>query len=134
VNHDIRVEDDGDPRDVAATVTPPTMSRRAPDLCEWLRTMDFSFVQVEYVGAHEGGQFLAPRCYRAVRADHWSVVGARSAQLIALFTALLESRYPDWRAADGSCGDFRWDLNTDELVHTHYVRGERNDRYTLLGI
>jgi hypothetical protein len=100
----------------------------------WLKTMGFSYVQVEYIGGDGRGQFLPARCYRALRADHWSAVGLRSAQLIGIFKTLLDSRYPDWRKSDGSAGDFRCDVDANALIHTHYFRGATTDRLTIHGV
>lgn len=39
------------------------------------------------------------------------------------FRELLESRYPKWSAAEqGGCGEFRWDIVCDALIHVHHHR------------
>jgi hypothetical protein len=40
----------------------------------------------------------------------------------ALCVALLETRFPDWSAADGAEGQFLWDLQSDSLTHTHHLK------------
>lgn len=113
---------------------PQTMRHRVPDLFEWLATLDFSRIHVEYRSLDGRGEFLQPRCYRPLRADYWSIEGERADRLVTFFASLLDSRCPSWREYPGSCGDFRWDLAADEVIHTHYVRGERNERLTQHGL
>ena len=113
---------------------PRTMRCCVPELFEWLNTLDFSLVQIEYKSLNGRGEFLEPRCYRPFRADYWSIEGERAARLVSFFASLLDSRCPSWRVEHGSCGDFRWDLTADEVIHTHYARGERNERRTQHGI
>jgi hypothetical protein len=110
------------------------MSHHIKHVSDWLHLMDFSSIHVEYLGGEGRGEFFAPRCYRSTCSDPWTVVGERSAQLIQALAILLVSRYPNWQAAYGSCGDFRVDLNIQELIHTHYVRSERTDRLTMFGL
>ena len=102
-------------------------------LGEWLLVMGFSYVVVEYAGENWRATILEPRLFRTARADYFKVHGVRGAQLIELFEYLLDMRHPDWRDANGSCGDFRWSVSTGELIHTHYVRGTRKDHLTHQG-
>ncbi len=43
-------------------------------------------------------------------------------EFICLCVALLEMRFPHWSAAEGSEGHFLWDLASDTLTHTHWLR------------
>ena len=125
--------DDAEFTDSAGSLAREEKVAQLSESLVWLKTMGFCYVQVEYIGGEGSGQFLPPRCYRTLRADHWSAVGLRSSQLIAILGELLESRYPDWRTDNGSTGDFRWDVDANALVHTHYFRGIRTDRLTIHG-
>jgi hypothetical protein len=98
------------------------MSDFAPDLLEWLTAFDFTRVLVEYRSFNGRGEFLRPRCTRPPGWDFWSIEGERADRLIALFAPLLESRYPGWREKHESFGAFRWDLDTNQVTHTHHVR------------
>ena len=98
------------------------------DVSAWLRVMDFDAIEVEYRGNYGRGGFLTPRCYRRSQGNPWTVVGERGATFVHTVTILLVSRYPGWQTACRSRGEFRWDCNLQDLIHTHYSRSKYVDR------
>lgn len=109
------------------------MRRYLTSLDHWLRCMDFAYVRAEYVGGEGRGMFFALHCYQANESECWIANGVRTARVAAVFAALLEFRHPTWREGEGSCGDFRWDIASDRVTHTHVVRGIRRERMIHVG-
>lgn len=111
-----------------------TMRGHAPELDRMLRGRDVAYVRVEYSGAEGRGGFDALLFVRADGSPVLPADGPLNVKLKATFRALLGARHPNWCQGNGSCGDFRWDLRADSLTHSHYTRGERNERTTLHGV
>jgi hypothetical protein len=95
-----------------------------PGLTARLRALGISYVRMEYAGAGGRGDFIH---MEYLRADGTGLRHAdptvHSTALQAIFRYLLTTRHSNWAERDGSTGDFRWDLSTDSLIHTHYIRG-----------
>jgi hypothetical protein len=105
-----------------------------PAVERYLRDRGAAHLTAEYCGANEKGTFEPLRVWTidgttaSLRDDHYSL------KLRAVFRALLLDRHPTWFAGDGTCGDFRWDIRANHLTHTHYVRGEHQERMTHEGL
>ena len=110
------------------------MSAHAPDLDRHLRDRLVSYVRAEYCGSQDKGGFIAIEFVRADGAYCHIADGQTHLLIKATFRALLLMRHPSWCQGHGSCGDFRWDLVGDSLTHTHYMRGNGNERMTHHGV
>ncbi len=103
-----------------------------PGLTFHLRNLTICYVRMEYQGAHCQGGFIHME-YLRTDGSHIEPLDptVHATVLQAVFQSLLSHRHPDWNERDGSTGDFRWDLSTDSLIHTHYTRGPNgNERAT----
>jgi hypothetical protein len=47
---------------------------------------------------------------------------------------MLELRFPEWATAEGSRGEFEWDVATDELTHRHQWRVVEYEDVTVFGV
>jgi hypothetical protein len=110
------------------------MSTHAPELTRFLRDYGICCVRLEYCGREDRGDFVGMEFVRDDGKDCHAVDSNRSLQIKATFRALLLARYPGWAGGNGSCGDFRWDLRSDSLIHSHYTLGSSNERLTSHGI
>jgi hypothetical protein len=132
MNNSVRAGDD-----TPSDLPPRLLARRplsvcVPGLTARLRALGICQVQMEYRGADFQGGFIRMDFYRpdgtGMRPTDPAV---HSTALQAIFRYLLSVRHPNWIEGDGSTGDFRWDLSTDSLIHTHYLRGANgNERIT----
>jgi hypothetical protein len=107
------------------------------ELTRLFRECGIGYVHAEYRGREGHGDFLAIEFASADRTASRCLNQQNQRLLIltqAIFRALLLARCPDWAHGDGSCGDFRWDLRADSLVHSHYSLGCRNERVTYHGV
>jgi hypothetical protein len=50
------------------------------------------------------------------------------------FHETLELRFPGWATAEGSRGEFEWNVETDELTHRHQWRVVEYEAVTVFGI
>jgi hypothetical protein len=50
------------------------------------------------------------------------------------FHETLELRFPEWATAEGSRGEFEWNVETDELTHRHQWRVVEYEAVTVFGI
>jgi hypothetical protein len=108
------------------------LSTLVPGLTARLRGLGICHVRMEYSAQNGRGEFIHMEFLRTdgtdVRAQDPSV---HATALQAIFGHLICFRHPKWLEGDGSTGDFRWDLTTDSLTHTHYLRGPNgNERVT----
>jgi hypothetical protein len=107
------------------------MSVCVPGLTAHLRELKICHVRMEYQGAKAQGDFVHMEFQRF---DGTGLNPAdptvHSTVLQAVFRSLLSFRYPNWKDGDGSTGDFRWDLSSDSLIHTHYARGPNGNERT----
>jgi len=112
----------------------PRMSTHAPELTQFLRERGIRYVRAEYSGTDDQGEFVLLELMREDGAYCHVSEPLRLLQIKTVFRALLLARHPDWYRGHGSCGDFRWNLTDDSLTHSHFVRGNSNDRMTYHGI
>jgi hypothetical protein len=110
------------------------MSVHAAGLDQYLRDRLVTYVRAEYCGSEDSGGFIAIEFTRADGAYCHIADGQTHLLIKATFRALLVARHPSWCQGHGSCGDFRWDLHRDSLTHTHYIRGECQERITHHGL
>ncbi|GFE87802.1 hypothetical protein GCM10011488_27560 [Steroidobacter agaridevorans] len=54
--------------------------------------------------------------------------------LSLFFRELLETRHPGWQNAEGSRGEFEWELVRDQLTHIHGWRHFSYDFETVEGL
>jgi hypothetical protein len=118
----------------ASAKTQQRMSAHAPGLDRFLRNHKISYVRAEYCGADDRGGFIAIEFTRDDGAYCHISDATPHLQIKAVFRALLLARHPSWIRGHGSCGDFRWDLRGDSLTHSHYTRGDGNERLTHHGV
>jgi hypothetical protein len=50
------------------------------------------------------------------------------------FHETLELRFPEWATAEGSRGEFEWNVATDELMHRHQWRVVEYEDVTVFGV
>lgn len=107
-----------------------TMRSHAPEIDRYLRDRGVTYVRCEYAGRDGEGGFEPTQFQGANDTPCWISDGVINLRVKATFRALLMSRYPAWRLGDGSCGDFRWDLTRDSLIHSHYIGRSTHKRDT----
>ncbi len=105
-------------------------AQHAPELQRYLHHQGIEHVRAEYDGFEGQGRFIALTVTYLSGTTSPLVDSVRTPGMKALFLALLISRYPDWREGYGAFGDFRWNVQTDQLQHTHYLRGPHPERVT----
>jgi hypothetical protein len=111
-----------------------TLRDLVPVTERYLRDRGTAHLRAEYRGANGQGSFETLRLWgidgetESLRDDQHTL------QLRAVFRALLFDRHPTWFSGDGTCGDFRWDVRANHLTHTHYSRGECQERVTHHGL
>jgi hypothetical protein len=105
-----------------------------PVIERYLRDRGGAHLVAEYSGANGNGKFETLRLWTTEGTTALLLDDQLTLKLRAVFRALLLDRHPTWFAGDGSCGDFRWDIRANHLTHTHYVRGERQERLTYHGL
>ena len=80
-------------------------------------------LEIDYGGCGDSGQIDAIIYWDAqAQTIHKSAVGDAHETLEHFCYELLEARHPGWDLDDGVFGRFTWDLNTNNLLHTHVVR------------
>jgi hypothetical protein len=112
-----------------------SMRTHAPQLDRCLRRRDVVYVQFQYHGVGGRGGTVDEIAFTYADGSPELVeMGGLQKDLTATLLALLDDRHPNWCEGDGSCGDFRWDLQRNVLTHSHYTLGERNERMTHHGV
>jgi hypothetical protein len=108
----------------------PHLRQLVANLQRYLRSHDVTYVRAEYSG--RDGQGGLSSLHASVAAGGEVQAGDRkwTRHLAATFRVLLQSRHPHCWDGSGSCGDFRWNLQSSSLTHSHYLLGERNERVT----
>jgi hypothetical protein len=104
-----------------------SMRKHVPQLDQQLRARDVTAVRADYCGRYSQGGFDRLLFFRSDGTDGLTVDGICNLQLKAVFRALLLAREPGWCRGAGSCGDFRWDLRSDALIHHHYLLGKPHE-------
>ena len=124
MNTSVRASHDDTPEQPHLPTARRALSVCVPGLTARLRALGISYVRMEYAGAGGRGDFIHKEYPKADGTDFsHSDPAVHSTALEAIFRHLLTTRHSNWAELDGSTGDFRWDLSTDSLIHTHYIRG-----------
>jgi len=55
-------------------------------------------------------------------------------EVTVFFHETLELRFPEWATAEGSRGEFEWNVETDELTHRHQWRVVEYEDVTVFGV
>lgn len=123
----MKTESANGPYLVYSSPTPGRVRNRWPKELSLLRlsmnALGVRMMRLEYDGCEGDGEFLAPRLMdnefqeiTATLKDHFIQ------QLETFFRGLLESRYGEWAAGHGACGDFGIDFKLGSVVHVHRYR------------
>jgi len=111
-----------------------TLRELVPVTERYLRDRGAAHLRAEYSGANGQGRFESLRLWGIDGASELLRDDQHSLQIRAVCRALLFDRHPTWFVGDGTCGDFRWDIRANHLIHSHYVRGEHQERITHHGL
>lgn len=96
------------------------LSKRMPAVAAALRQSNVAYVRVVYDGAWDAGRVSDPLFYSANLILFNPTINSRTHRAVSLFfRELLETRHPGWRNAEGSRGEFEWELVRDHLTHIH---------------
>ncbi|GFE82486.1 hypothetical protein GCM10011487_44860 [Steroidobacter agaridevorans] len=123
----MKTESTNGPHLVYSSRTPGRVRDRWPKELSLLRmsmnALGVRLMRLEYDGCEGEGEFLAPRLmdgeFKEITAtlkDHFQQ------QVETFFHSLLESRYGEWAAGEGACGDFGIDFKFGTVVHVHRSR------------
>jgi len=101
----------------------PSMAEELPDVYRYLDSAGVGFVEVQYDGRAGDGEVDSIRFFTpdTRRLDIGLSAVLRTA-LVEFFTALLNTRCPEWKINEGACGEFVWDIISDNLEHRHVFR------------
>lgn len=96
------------------------LSRLMPAVAAALRREHVAYVRVIYQGEWDSGRIEEPLFYRADGSLFGrQLMAVARRELWMFFRETLELRYPGWSNAEGSRGEFEWELIRDELTHIH---------------
>jgi len=113
----------------------PRMSRKMPGVTAALRREHVAYVRLIYQGQWDSGRVEDPLFYRADGSLFGrQLMAVARRELSMFFRELLELRYPGWSNAEGSRGEFEWELTRDELTHVHGWRQFVYEWETLRGL
>ena len=97
--------------------------RCLPEALAKLRAAKIALVRFEYAGQCD---------YRRVKPVTFhdasgcvtgrGISRATRQEVVVFFREMLELRFPEWAIAEGSRGEFEWNVDKDELVHRHQWR------------
>jgi hypothetical protein len=111
------------------------LSRRMPAVAAALRKSAVAYVRIAYDGAWDAGRVSDPLFYSENLILFNPTINSRTHRAVSLFfRELLETRHPGWRNAEGSRGEFEWELVRDHLTHIHGWRHFTYDFETLEGM
>ncbi len=68
------------------------------------------------------------------RVTEQEVPRATRQEVEVFFHELLELRFADWARAEGSRGQFEWNVESDQLTHLHQWRVIAYEDVTILGL
>ncbi len=54
--------------------------------------------------------------------------------MTVFFHEMLELRFAEWATAEGSRGEFEWNVDTDELTHRYQWRVVEYESVTVFGV
>ncbi len=110
-------------------------ARCLPEALAALREAQVALARFEYAGQSDyrrikpvtfhdaSGRVIEPRLPRSTRQE-----------VVAFFHELLELRFPEWAIAEGSRGQFEWDIQKDELTQRHQWRVIAYEDVTVFGL
>lgn len=109
--------------------------RCLPDALLALREARVSLVRFEYCG-QAGVRRIKPTTFHD---DSGRVTDARLSKTVrqdidVFLHELVELRFPDWAAAEGSRGELEWDIAADDLEHRHSLRQVIYETVTVRGL
>lgn len=111
------------------------VSRRMPAVAAALRKSAVAYVRITYDGAWDSGRVSDALFYSENLVLFNPTINSRTHRAISLFfQELLETRHPGWRNAEGSRGEFEWELVRDHLTHIHGWRRFTYDFETAEGL
>lgn len=111
------------------------LSQRMPAVAAALRRSNVVYVRIAYDGAWDAGRVSDPSFYSANLILFNPSINSRTYRAMSLFfRELLETRHPGWRNAEGSRGEFEWELVRDQLTHVHGWRHFVYDFETVEGL
>lgn len=111
------------------------MSRKMPGVAAALRREQVAYVRVLYQGQWDSGRVEDPLFYHADGSLFGrQLIAVARRELSMFFREVLELRYPGWSNAEGSRGEFEWELIRDELTHVHGWRQSVYEWETLHGV
>jgi hypothetical protein len=100
------------------------MSSRA-EVLQQLRDLGVETATAEYDGYGDSGQLEDPQ-FGSVE-----VPGVLATAVQNLFYDLLEEEQPGWELNEGSCGQFRWNIQADRINLAHTTRVEEYEEHDL---
>lgn len=123
----MRTENCKGPHLVYCNSTPSKERERWPKELSLLRlsmhAVGVRMLRLEYDGCEGEGDFLVPRLLdNELRGIDANLKKEFVVQLEMFFGALLTTRYGDWSADMGACGDFCIDFKLGTVVHVHRYR------------
>jgi hypothetical protein len=94
-----------------------------------------AYVRIDYRGTWDVATMDDPAFYSGnLTLMNPSLPTAMRQELRVFFRELLEIRYPGWQNAEGSRGEFEWELIRDVLTHVHGWRHFEYDYKLLKGL
>ena len=121
-------------RGTRSTVDQPGR-RCLPEALRALRAAGIALVRFEYAGQADYRRMKPLTFHDASgRATRPQLPRAICQEIEVFFHELLELRFPEWAAAEGSRGEVEWNIATDELTHRHQWRVIAYDEVTVLGL
>lgn len=88
-----------------------------------LRAAKIALVRFEYAGQCDCRRVKPVAFHNASgRVTGKGVSRAIRREVEVCFHEMLALRFPEWAMAEGSRGEFEWNVDTDELVHRHQWR------------
>ncbi|WP_129778638.1 hypothetical protein [Peristeroidobacter soli] len=111
------------------------VSQRMPAVAAMLKRADVSYVRITYQGEWDSGR-VNDALFHGANGEliNPSLPGRARRALWAFFHELLEVRHPGWKNAEGSRGEFEWELVRDELTHVHGWRNYSYDFDSMRGL
>jgi hypothetical protein len=97
--------------------------RCLPEALAKLRAAKIVLVRFEYAGQSDYRRVKPVTFHDASgRVAGQGVSRATQQEVGVFFHEMLELRFPEWAMAEGSRGEFEWNVGADELVHRHQWR------------
>jgi hypothetical protein len=111
------------------------MAHRMPGVAAALRRSNVAYVRIAYDGAWDAGRVSDPLFYSENLVLFNPTLSSKTYRALSLFfRELLETRHPGWQNAEGSRGEFEWELVRDQVTHIHGWRHFVYDFATVEGL